>query len=102
MKKKQEEDYIREKYQRRPSTLRYQRIINHYEGKNKREYCDHPRHEFRRTTSQRISFTPRYERLFYGHFFTCINFGHKVVDSGAYGRNGQEINVQVAPHNIEC
>ena len=43
-----------------------------------------------------------YQSFFYGYFFTCNKFGHKVVDCRAYGRNGQEKNVYVAPHNIEC
>jgi hypothetical protein len=102
MKKTQEEDYKRDGYQRRPSTFRYQRSFNHCEGNNIREDHDQPRHEFRRTTSQRRSFTPRYQSLFYGHCFTCNNFGHKVVDCRAYGRNGQARNVYVTPYNIEC
>ena len=36
---------------------------------------DQSRQKFRRTTPQRISFTPRYENLFYGHCFYCTNFG---------------------------
>jgi hypothetical protein len=44
---------------RRPSTFRKQRNVNHGQ----------PRQEARRTTPQRISFTPRYVNLFYGHFF---------------------------------
>jgi hypothetical protein len=102
MKKTQEEDYRRDKYQRRPSTFRYQRSFNHCEGKNRREDRDHPRHDFKRTTTQRISYTPRYQNFFYGHCFTCNNFGHKVVDCRAYVRNGQERNVYVTPYNIEC
>jgi hypothetical protein len=42
-----------------------------------------------------------YESLFYGHYFICTNFGHKDVDCRAYGRNFQEINAYVSPHNIE-
>ena len=67
----------------------------------KGEDHDFLRHEFRRTTSQRRSFTSRYQSLFYGYCFTCNNFGHKVVDCRSYGRNGQERNVYVAPYNIE-
>jgi hypothetical protein len=59
-------------------------------------------HELRRMTSQRRSFTPRYQNLFYGHCFTFNNFGHKVVDCRSYGRNVQEINLHVAPYNIKC
>ena len=40
--------------------------------------------------------------MFYGHCFYCTNFGHKVADFKAYGRNVQERNYYVAPHNIEC
>jgi hypothetical protein len=86
----------------RPSTFRQQRSFNHCEGNNQREDHDQPRQEFRRTTPQRRSFTPRYVSFFYGHCFTCTNFGHKVVDCRAYGRNVQAINAYVAPHNIEC
>jgi hypothetical protein len=102
MKKTQEEDYRRDRYQRRPSTFKYQRSFNHCEGNNRREDRDQPRNEFRRTTSQRISFTPRYESFFYGHCFICTNFGHKVADCRAYGRNGQARNAYVTPYNIEC
>jgi hypothetical protein len=63
---------------------------------------DQPRMEFRRTTPQRRSFTPRYVSFFYGHCFYCTNFGHKVADCGAYERNVQARNAYVAPHNIEC
>jgi hypothetical protein len=45
MDKTQEEDYIR------PSISRYQRSLIHYEGNNKRDDCDQPRHEFKMTTS---------------------------------------------------
>jgi hypothetical protein len=75
-------------YSRRPSTFKPQRSINH----------DHPRQEFKRTTP----FTPRYVNLFYGHCFYCTNFGHKVADCRAYGRNVQARNAYVAPHSIEC
>jgi hypothetical protein len=87
--KTQEEDY-----RRRSSTFKPQRSLNHDH--------DQPRKEFRRTTPQRRSFTPRYVNLFYGHCFYCTNFGHKVADCRAYGRNVQERNAYVAPHNIEC
>jgi hypothetical protein len=102
MKKTQEGDHRRDGYLRRPSTFRYQRSFNHCEGNNRREYCYHPRHDFRRTTSQRISFTPRYESFFYGHCFICINFRHKVADCRAFRRNGQAINAYVTPYNIGC
>jgi hypothetical protein len=87
--KTQEEDY-----RRRSSTFKPQRSLNHDH--------DHPRKEFRRTTPQRISFTPRYVNFFYGHCFYCTNFGHKVADCRAYERNVQARNAYVAPHNIEC
>jgi hypothetical protein len=51
---------------------------------------------------QRRSFTPRYENFFYGHFFYCTNFGHKVADCRDYKRNVQERNAYVAPCDIEC
>jgi hypothetical protein len=102
MKKTQEEYYRRDKYEIRPSTFRHQKGFNHCEGNNRKEYHDHPRNEYRTTTSQRISFTPRYQSLFYGYCFTCNKFGHKFVDCRAYGINGQERRVYVAPYNIQC
>jgi hypothetical protein len=63
---------------------------------------DQSRNKFRRTAPQRISFTLRYANLFYGHYFYCTNFGHKVADCGDYKRNVQARNVYVAPCNIEC
>jgi len=100
--KTQEEDCIRDRYQRRPSTFRQQRSFNIVDGINIREYHDQLNHEFRRNTSQRISFTSRYQNFFYGHCFYCTNFGHTVVDCKDYERNVQAINTYVAPHNIEC
>jgi chromosome segregation ATPase len=82
-------EYNRDTYSIIPSTFKQQRSFNHDEGINRREDHDQPRHEFRRTAPQRRSFTPRYESLFYGHCFICTNFGHKVVDCRAYGRNVQ-------------
>jgi hypothetical protein len=43
-----------------------------------------------------------YVNFFYGHCFNCTNFGHKVADCRAYGRNVQARNAYVALHNIEC
>jgi hypothetical protein len=100
--KTQEEDYRRDGHQRRPSTFRQPRSFTHNEGVNGREDHDQPKHDFRRTTPQRRSFTPRYVNLFYGHCFYCTNFGHKVADCRAYERNTQARNTYVAPHNIEC
>jgi hypothetical protein len=100
--KKNQEFYRRERYQRIPSTSRYQIRFNHCEGNNIREYRDQPRHEFRKTTSQRRSFTPRYESFFYGHCFIFTNCGHKAADFKAYGRNGQVRNAYVTPYHIEC
>ena len=77
---------------KRPSTFMQQRNFNH----------DQPRQESRRTTPQRISFTPRYVNLFYGSCFYCTNFGHRVVDCKTHGRNTQVRSAYVAPHNIEC
>jgi hypothetical protein len=62
---------------------------------------DQSRKKFRRTTPQKISFTPRYANFLYGHCFYCINFGHKVADCRDY-KNVQARNAYVAPHNIEC
>jgi hypothetical protein len=86
----------------RPSTFKQQIIFNHDKGINRREDHDQPRKEFKRTTPQIISFTPRHENFFYGHCFICTNFGHKAVDCRAYGRNIQTSNTYEAPHNIEC
>ena len=74
--------------------LKTQRIINHDH--------DHLGKKFRRTMPQRRSFTPKYANLFYGHFFYCTKFGHKVVDCRAHGRNVQASSAYVALHNIEC
>jgi hypothetical protein len=87
---------------RRPSTSRHQRSFNHCEGNNRREDRDQLRHEFKRTTSQRGSLASRYQSFFPGYCFTCNNFGHKVVDCRAYGRNVQARDVYVPPYNIEC
>jgi hypothetical protein len=97
MEKTQEEDYIRDGYPRIPSTSKYQRRFNNCEGKN-----DQLRHEFRSTTSQRRTFSPRYQYLFYGYCFTCNNFVHKVVDCISYGINVQVRDDYVPPYNIEC
>jgi hypothetical protein len=79
---------------RRPSMFKPQRSFNH----------DHyqSRKKFRSTTPQRRSFTPRYANLFYGHYFYCTNFGHKVADCKDYKINVQPRNSYVAPCNIEC
>jgi hypothetical protein len=53
-----------------PSMFKLQRSFNHDH--------DQSRKKFRRTMPQRRSFTFRYENLFHGHCFNCINFGHKV------------------------
>jgi len=94
-------EYKRDTFLGRSSTFRQQEVSIMVK-KTRREDRDKPRHEFRRTTSQRRSFTPKYESFFYGYFFTCANFGHKVVDRKAYGRNVQARNSYVAPRNIEC
>jgi chromosome segregation ATPase len=79
---------------RRPSMFKPQRIFNHDH--------DQLRQKFRRTTPQRISFTPRNANLFYGHCFYCTNFGHKVAYCRDYKRNVQARSAYVAPRNIEC
>jgi hypothetical protein len=78
----------------RPSMFKKQRSFNHDHEKSRKK--------FKRTTPQRRSFTPRHENLFYGHFFCCTNFGHKVADCRDYKRNVQARNFYVASHNIEC
>jgi hypothetical protein len=80
-------EYNRDTYSIRPSTFKQQRIFNHDEGINKREYHDHPRKEFIRTTPQRRSLSPMYVNFFYNHCFICNNFKHKVVYWRAYGIN---------------
>jgi hypothetical protein len=79
---------------RRPSMFNPQRKFNHDH--------DQSRNKLRRTTPKRRSFTPKYANLFYGHFFYCTNFGHKVIDCKDYKRNVQARNAYVAPHEIEC
>jgi hypothetical protein len=74
---------------RRPSMFKPQRSFNHDH--------DQSRHNFRRTTPQRRSFTPRYVNLFYGHCFYCTNFGHKVADCRDYKINVRTRNAYVAP-----
>ena len=63
---------------------------------------DQSRKKLRSTTTQRISFTPRYENLFYGHFFYCTNFGHKVAYCRDYKRNVQAISAYVVSCTIVC
>jgi hypothetical protein len=77
-----------------PSMFNPQRSFNHDH--------DQSRQKFRRTMPQRRSFTPTYANLFYGHYFYCTNFGHKVADCRDYRRNVQARNYYVAPRNIEC
>jgi hypothetical protein len=63
---------------------------------------DQSRQEFRRTTPQRISLTPRYVNFFYGHCFYCTNFEHKVADCRYCKIIFQSRNAYAAPRNIEC
>jgi hypothetical protein len=77
----------------RPSMFKPKRSFNHDH--------DQSRHNFIRTTLQRISFTPWYANLFYGHCFYFTNFGHKVADCRDY-KNVQARNAYLAPRNIEC
>jgi hypothetical protein len=79
---------------RRPSMFKPQRKFNHDH--------DQSRNKFRRTTPKIRSFTPKYANLFYGHFFYCTNFGHKVAYCKDYKRNVQSRNAYVAPRDIEC
>jgi septal ring factor EnvC (AmiA/AmiB activator) len=77
-----------------PSMFKPQKSFNHDHDQSKKK--------FRRTMPQRISFTPRYENLFYGHCFYCTNFGHKVADCRDYKRNVQADHAYVVARNIEC
>jgi hypothetical protein len=77
-----------------PSMFKPQKSFNHDHDQSKKK--------FRRTTPQRISFTPRYENLFYGHCFYCTNFGHKAADCKDYKRNVQADHAYVVARNIEC
>jgi hypothetical protein len=43
--------------------------------------------EFRRSASQIRSYTPKYQRLFHVHYFSCSNFGQKDVNWRAYAKN---------------
>jgi hypothetical protein len=85
---------IEDTYSRIQSMFKPQKSFNHDHDQSKKK--------FRRTTPQRRSFTPRYENLFYGHFFYCTNFGHKVADCRDYKRNVQADRAYVAACNIEC
>jgi hypothetical protein len=87
--KTQVEDYIRIS-----STFKPQRSLNHDH--------DQPKKEFKRTTPQRRSFTPRYVNFFYGHCFYCTKFGHKVAYFTTYERNFKARKSYVAQHDIEC
>jgi hypothetical protein len=79
---------------RRPSMFKTQRSFNNDH--------DQSREKFRSTMPQRRSFTPRYANLFYGNFFYCTNFGHKVADCRDYKINVQAISAYVVARNIEC
>jgi hypothetical protein len=78
----------------RPSMFKPQRRFNHDHDQSRKKFIS--------TTPQRISFTPRYEKLFYVHFFYYTNFGLKVADCRDYKRNVQSRSAYVAPRNIEC
>jgi hypothetical protein len=43
--------------------------------------------EFRRSASQIRSYTPKYQRIFYGHCFNFANFGHKAIKRWTYAKN---------------
>jgi hypothetical protein len=49
-----------------------------------------------------FSYNTRYANLFYGNFFYCTNFGHKVAYCKDYKRNVQARSAYVVAHNIEC
>jgi hypothetical protein len=63
-----QEESERNEY-RRPSTFKKQGSFNHCERNNQREDLDQTRKNYRRTTPQGKSFTPRYVNLFFGHCF---------------------------------
>jgi hypothetical protein len=75
-----------------PSIFKPERSYNHDHDQSRKKFIS--------TTPQRISFTPRYANLFYGHCFYCTNFGHKVVDCRDK-RNVQERSAYVVTRNIE-
>jgi hypothetical protein len=79
---------------RRPSMFKPERSFNNDH--------DQSMEKFRRTTPQRRSFTLSYVNLFYGNYFYCTNFGHKVVDCRDYKRNVQVRSAYVVARNIEC
>jgi hypothetical protein len=79
---------------RRPYMFKPQKIFNHDH--------DQSRLKFKRTTPKIRSFTPRFVNFFYGHFFYCTNFGHKIENCRDYKRNVQARNAYVAPRDIEC
>jgi hypothetical protein len=53
------------------------------------QQIDRPQEEegFIREPSFRISSTPKYQTIFFGLFYACNNFGHKVVNCRANNRN---------------
>lgn len=90
-------DYKRDEYTRRPPTFRNKKRFNQYEGNYRRLDRDKLRHEPRCTTSQRRSLSSRYQNFFLGHYYTCGNFGHKVInciinERNKYARNMNGVN----------
>jgi hypothetical protein len=66
-------EFRRNETTRISSPIRYE--SNNYEG----NYIRLDR-EPRWTTPQIRTLTPRYQNFFLGHFYACVNFGHKAIN----------------------
>ena len=42
--------------------------------------------KYRTNVMPRIPMTSRYQQIFFGHFYSCNNFGHKALNCRAYGK----------------
>ena len=51
------------------------------------------RFEFRKIERSRKSPFIRYENIFVGHYYACINFGHKAIHCKYYARNNYMRNI---------
>jgi hypothetical protein len=85
---------IEDSYSKIPSMFKPQRSFNHDHDQSRKKII--------RTTPHRRSFTPRYAKKNYGHYFYFTNFGHNVAYCRDYKRNVQARNAYVSPRNIEC
>ena len=65
-------------FQGKSSTVGYRRISSNNKDAN---------YEFRRNTSQRRPFYPRYQGFFTDYCFWRNNFGHNAMNCRAYGKN---------------